>query len=68
MLELGWASRLIDEHWEVTDLPGLSLWGHDRTWLPADKRAAARQLLRDLADQGLRAPVRPGAQAPKATY
>lgn len=57
MLELGWAGRLIGPDWEVTDLPGLSLWGHDRTWLPPAKRREARELLRTLARQGLRAPV-----------
>lgn len=57
MLELGWAGRLIGADWQVAELPGMSLWGHDRTWLPPDKRAQARQILRDLAAQGLRAPV-----------
>lgn len=57
MLELGWAGRLIGTDWEVTELPGLSLWGHDRTWLPAPKRAEARELLRTLSRKGLRAPV-----------
>jgi 2,3-dihydroxybiphenyl 1,2-dioxygenase len=56
-LELGWGGRLIGADWQVTDLPGLSLWGHDRSWLPPEKRALARQLLRDIADAGLRAPI-----------
>lgn len=58
MVELGWGGRLIGPGWQVTDLPGLSLWGHDRSWLPPDKRAQARQLLRDIAATGLRAPLR----------
>jgi 2,3-dihydroxybiphenyl 1,2-dioxygenase len=61
-LELGWGGRLIGPGWQVTDLPGLSLWGHDRSWLPPDKRALARQLLRDIAATGLRAPIASKAQ------
>lgn len=59
MLELGWAGRLIGPDWQVTELPGMSLWGHDRSWLPPDKRAEARQILRDIAASGLRAPIAP---------
>jgi 2,3-dihydroxybiphenyl 1,2-dioxygenase len=69
LLELGWAGRLIDASWQVCgDLPGLSLWGHDRTWLPPDRREAARELLRELSGRGLRSPVVPAAQAAKSTY
>jgi catechol 2,3-dioxygenase-like lactoylglutathione lyase family enzyme len=68
LLELGWASRLVGPGWQPVDLPGLSLWGHDRTWLPPDRRQGARELLRELADQGLRAPVVPAAQATHSTY
>ena len=59
MLELGWAGRLIGPDWQVSELPGMSLWGHDRSWLPPDKRAEARQILRDIAASGLRAPIAP---------
>lgn len=59
MLELGWAGRLIGPDWEVADLPGMSLWGHDRTWLPPEKREHARQILKDIAASGLRAPIAP---------
>ncbi len=59
MLELGWAGRLIDRDWQISELPGPSLWGHDRNWLPPDKRAEARQILRDIAATGLRAPIAP---------
>jgi len=59
MLELGWAGRLIGPDWEVTDLPGMSLWGHDRTWLPPEKREHARQILKNIAASGLRAPIAP---------
>ncbi|MNQ33550.1 Biphenyl-2,3-diol 1,2-dioxygenase [compost metagenome] len=57
MLELGWAARTIGPDWQVEELSGMSLWGHDRTWLPADKREHARQILKDLSRRGLRAPV-----------
>lgn len=57
MLELGWAGRLIDAHWQAAEIPGLSLWGHDRTWLPQPKREQAKALLRELSARGLRAPV-----------
>jgi hypothetical protein len=35
----------------------MSLWGHDRTWLPPQKREAARQILKQLSARGVRAPV-----------
>lgn len=57
MFELGWASRTVGPDWEVEELEGLSLWGHDRTWLPDDKREEARQILNRLAKKGVRAPV-----------
>ena len=66
MFELGWASRTVGPDWEVEELQGMSLWGHDRTWLPDDKRAEARQILKRLADQGVRAPVVTTAQTAKA--
>ncbi|WP_423458094.1 VOC family protein [Ottowia sp. VDI28] len=59
MLELGWAGRLIGEDWQVSELPGMSLWGHDRTWLPDAKREEARQILKKLSAEGLRAPIAP---------
>ncbi|CAB3788771.1 Biphenyl-2,3-diol 1,2-dioxygenase [Paraburkholderia caffeinitolerans] len=57
MFELGWATRTVGPDWEAEELKGMSLWGHDRTWLPDHKREEARQILRDLAAEGLRAPV-----------
>lgn len=62
MIELGWATRTIGADWEPSELEGMSLWGHDRTWLPDDKREEARQILKRLADKGLRAPVVTTAQ------
>ena len=57
MLELGWAGRLINADWQVEDLPGLSLWGHDRSWLPQAKRDEAKRVLKKLAARGIRAPI-----------
>ena len=57
MIELGWATRTVGPDWQPTELEGMSLWGHDRTWLPDDKREEARQILKRLAQKGLRAPV-----------
>ncbi|MEX3949705.1 VOC family protein [Paraburkholderia sp. EG287A] len=57
MFELGWATRTVGPDWEVEELKGMSLWGHDRTWLPDHKREEARQILKQLAAEGMRAPV-----------
>jgi 2,3-dihydroxybiphenyl 1,2-dioxygenase len=57
LLELGWAGRLIGPDWTVSELPGYSLWGHDRPWLPAAQREQGHALLRELAARGVRAPV-----------
>ena len=66
MFELGWASRTVGPDWQVEELQGMSLWGHDRTWLPDDKREEARQILKRLAEQGVRAPVVTTTQTAKA--
>lgn len=57
MLELGWAGRTIGPDWQVEELEGMSLWGHDRTWLPPAKREEARQILKRMARKGVRVPV-----------
>jgi hypothetical protein len=36
---------------------GPSLWGHDRTWLPADQLAQSRVMRAKAAADGLRQPV-----------
>jgi catechol 2,3-dioxygenase-like lactoylglutathione lyase family enzyme len=58
-VEYGWGGRNIDpETWtpeEVTGGP--SLWGHDRSWLPPEKRAEARALRMKVAHDGVRLPV-----------
>ncbi|WXL25822.1 VOC family protein [Ectopseudomonas mendocina] len=66
MFELGWASRTVGPDWEVEELQGMSLWGHDRTWLPDHKREEARQILKRLSAQGVRAPVVTTTQTAKA--
>jgi 2,3-dihydroxybiphenyl 1,2-dioxygenase len=63
LLEFGWAGRLIGDDWQPSELPGLSFWGHDRTWLPPAKRAQAKALLQELSARGVRAPVVPGKQS-----
>jgi len=36
---------------------GPSLWGHDRTWLPDEQRAQARDMRLKAARDGMREPV-----------
>jgi 2,3-dihydroxybiphenyl 1,2-dioxygenase len=59
LVEYGWGGRSIDPAtWtpqERTDGP--SLWGHDRLWLPADKREDARDLRISVAEAGGREPL-----------
>lgn len=66
MLELGWAGRTVGPDWQVEELEGMSLWGHDRTWLAPDKREEARQILKSLARKGVRVPVVTDSQNRKA--
>jgi hypothetical protein len=68
MLEYGWGGRDVDDAtWqpELVTL-GPSLWGHERLWLPEEKRAEARVLRKKAAADGVRAPlhVRPGEFEP----
>lgn len=59
MIEYGWGGRSIDpESWQPVEMTyGPSLWGHDRTWLPADQLAQSRAMRAKAADDGLRHPV-----------
>ncbi|MBN9498502.1 MAG: VOC family protein [Alphaproteobacteria bacterium] len=59
LIEHGWGGRLIDPAtWTASERhEGPSLWGHERSWLPQDKREAARDLRLRLAAEGLRRPV-----------
>ncbi len=58
MIEYGWGGRSIDPaQWEPFECDyGPSLWGHERSWLDAAKRAEARSLRLDAAAAGRRAP------------
>ena len=59
MVEYGWGGRLVDPgNWTPEEYTsGPSLWGHDRTWLPEEKRAEARAMRLKNAEEGLRQPV-----------
>ncbi|MBN9085131.1 MAG: biphenyl 2,3-dioxygenase [Rhizobiales bacterium 65-9] len=59
MVEYGWGGRNIrPETWTSMELEhGPSLWGHDRTWLPPEQRAEAREMRLKAAELGVRQPV-----------
>lgn len=59
MIEHGWGGRLIDPAtWQAAErLEGPSLWGHERSWLPPEKRKAALDMRLGNAARGLRRPV-----------
>jgi 2,3-dihydroxybiphenyl 1,2-dioxygenase len=59
MVEYGWGGRLVEPgNWSAQEYTvGPSLWGHDRAWLPPEKRAIARDMRMKLAQEGLRHPV-----------
>ena len=59
MVEYGWGGRLVDPgNWTPEEYTsGPSLWGHDRAWLPEEKRAEARAMRLKNAEDGLRQPV-----------
>lgn len=59
MLEYGWGGKSIDvDRWQPRVLPeGPSLWGHERSWLPADLRQRALEARLQAARFGLRYPV-----------
>jgi 2,3-dihydroxybiphenyl 1,2-dioxygenase len=58
-VEYGWGGRSIDpQSWEPVEMTcGPSLWGHDRDWLPPERRAEARDLRLRAAADGQREPV-----------
>lgn len=58
MIEYGWGGRSIDpERWQPFECDfGPSFWGHERSWLPPDKRAEALRLRLAAAAAGRRAP------------
>ena len=59
MVEYGWGGRDIEvASWQPFEcVHGPSLWGHERNWLPPEKREEARILRLEAAAQGLREPV-----------
>ena len=59
MVEYGWGGRSIDPHtWTPQErVDGPSLWGHDRMWLPPEKREEARAMRIALAEAGGREPL-----------
>ena len=59
MVEYGWGGRVIDvDNWEPEEVAwGPSMWGHDRLWLPPEKREEARGIRIAAAATGLRKPV-----------
>jgi len=59
MVEYGWGGRLVEPgNWKPEEYTiGPSLWGHDRRWLPDDKRAEARDMRLKNAADGVRYPV-----------
>ena len=59
MLEYGWGGKDVTPgNWQASEVTvGPSLWGHDRTWLPDDQRASAREMRLKAARDGMREPV-----------
>src|SRR6201987_5718449 len=56
MVEYGWGGRVIDvAGWQPQEVSwGPSMWGHDRLWMPAEKRAEARAIRVAAAPRGPR--------------
>ena len=56
MVEYGWGGRDIDAgSWQPFEcVHGPSLWGHERNWLPPEKREEARAMRMHAAAQGVR--------------
>ncbi len=59
MVEYGWGGQSIDrETWKPVERTcGPSIWGHDRLWMPQEKRTEMRALRMKAAADGLRQPV-----------
>lgn len=59
MLEYGWGGRDITPYnWQAEEIRhGASLWGHERYWLPPEKRREALDLRLGAAAAGCKAPV-----------
>ena len=59
LIEYGWGGRSVDSaNWKPVEVPyGPSLWGHERSWLPPEGRAEARELPLRAAADSKREPV-----------
>ena len=59
MVEYGWGGQVIDDNtWKPFERKyGPSLWGHERSWMSAEKQEESRQLCIEAAENGLRQPV-----------
>ncbi len=59
MVECGWGGKEVTPgSWTPSEITvGPSLWGHERTWLPEEQRAAARAMKLKAAADGQRMPV-----------
>ena len=59
LVESGWGGRTIDPaNWDAFEVQeGPSLWGHERNWLPPEKREQAAQMRMQAARDNVRAPV-----------
>lgn len=70
MIEYGWGGRSIEPGgWQATEyIDGPSLWGHERSWLPPEKRQEALDLRLRLAAKGERAPDYVRSDGARPTY
>ena len=59
MVECGWGGKDVTPgNWTASEVTvGPSLWGHERAWLPAEQREAARAMRLKAAADGQRMPV-----------
>jgi 2,3-dihydroxybiphenyl 1,2-dioxygenase len=59
LVEYGWGGQLIDDStWKPFERKfGPSLWGHERRWMPPEKREEGRRLTIEAAEAGQRQPV-----------
>lgn len=58
-IESGWGGRIIDpETWQPHEtFTGPSYWGHERLYLPEDKRRVLRDMRLKTASEGMQAPL-----------
>ncbi|MBN9428081.1 MAG: VOC family protein [Burkholderiales bacterium] len=68
-IEYGWGGRVVDEaSWQIEELFGPSLWGHDRIGGAAEARSAADQQREYALEQGIRAPLQWVGATPADEY